>query len=208
MGRFNEIKVFVPMKSEYDQANCHWLTVGIGGDTLVEKEFKTKYPECKIYGVEASPDQYLNFADYGTIIPFGVAVENGSFPLTLREGEKYITKNITVLSMASLLDEFIGTRKIHYMTIDIEGFEYSILEQLPNGRTLAEQGIVFCQIDAELHDFKNDKEKIKKFLHQFDMENSDYVPIYSSPFLTHQKVTFVNFRDEECLEAFDLSRLY
>ena len=72
MGRYDEDKVFVPMNSNYDKNSCNWLTVGIGGDTNVEKEFKEKYPRCKIYGVEASPDQYLNFNDYGVVIPYGV----------------------------------------------------------------------------------------------------------------------------------------
>ena len=72
MSRFEEKKIFRPMRPGYDQSNCVWVTVGIGGDDLVEKMFKTKYPGCKLFGVEASPDQYAEFEKYGTVIPHGV----------------------------------------------------------------------------------------------------------------------------------------
>ena len=52
--------------------------------------------------------------------------------------------------MAEILDKFVGSRIVHYMTIDIEGFEYPILEGLMRGKLLAEQGIVFCQVSAVL----------------------------------------------------------
>jgi len=59
MGRFKESKYFLPME-KYSK-NCLWLTIGIGGDDLVEKEFKQKYPQCQVYGVEPSNDQYATF---------------------------------------------------------------------------------------------------------------------------------------------------
>ena len=72
MGRFGEKKIFLPMRDGYNQNNCVWITVGIGGDDLVERLFKEKYPGCKLYGVEASPDQYAEFQKYGQVIPHGV----------------------------------------------------------------------------------------------------------------------------------------
>lgn len=71
-GRFDEQKMFLPMKPEYDQKQCIWLTVGIGGSDVVEREFKYNYPGCKLFGVEASPDQYAGFEKYGQVIPYGV----------------------------------------------------------------------------------------------------------------------------------------
>ena len=79
MGRFGEKKIFLPMRSGYDQSNCVWVTVGIGGDDLVEKMFKERYPGCKLFGVEASPDQYAGFEKYGTVIPHGVGKFLGDF---------------------------------------------------------------------------------------------------------------------------------
>ena len=72
MGRFGENKMFLPMQTSYDQTKCNWLTIGVGGADNAEKEFKQKYPECDLFGIEASPDQYAGFEKYGTIIPFGV----------------------------------------------------------------------------------------------------------------------------------------
>ena len=72
MGRFGEDKVFLPMKSTFDQRECNWLTIGIGGTSNTEKLFKEKYPGCKVFGIEPSPDQYDEFEKYGTVIPYGV----------------------------------------------------------------------------------------------------------------------------------------
>ncbi|KAE9548165.1 hypothetical protein FO519_008626 [Halicephalobus sp. NKZ332] len=203
MGRFGENKVFIPMKSEFDENKCNWITVGIGGDSQVEKLFHERYPGCKIFGVEASEDQYAEFKSYGTVIPYGVGVENGTFKLTVREGKNYYKKEVQVLAMSNLLDKYLGTRKVQYMTIDIEGFEYFILEALIGGQKLAEEGVVFCQIDAELHHQTGKDTHLKEFLKKFDSDESDYLPIFTSPFLGHQKVTFLNFKDPECAKAFN-----
>lgn len=204
MGRYGEDKVFAPMKPEFDENECKWLTVGIGGDSQVEKLFHTKYPGCQLFGVEASEDQYAQFKSYGTVIPYGVGVENGTFELTVREGRKYYKKEVQVLAMAELLDAYLGTRKVHYMTIDIEGFEYFILEALIGGQKLSEQGVAFCQIDAELHHQSNSPTYLKEFLKKFDSDESDYIPIFAAPFLKHQKITFLNFKEPECARAFNI----
>lgn len=73
MGRLGEKKCFLPLSEEYyKKEKCFWLTVGVGGDSNVEKEFKTKYLKCLVYGVEPSEDQYAKFENYGTIIPHGI----------------------------------------------------------------------------------------------------------------------------------------
>uniref|UniRef100_A0A914QJN8 Uncharacterized protein n=1 Tax=Panagrolaimus davidi TaxID=227884 RepID=A0A914QJN8_9BILA len=72
MGRFFEYKTFLPLKPSFEQKECKWLTIGIGGTSFAEKNFKEKYPGCLVYGIEPSPDQYENFTDYGTVIPYGV----------------------------------------------------------------------------------------------------------------------------------------
>lgn len=72
MGRYGEKKYFLPLSKDFPKGQCRWLTIGIGGDTLVEKLFKEKYPECEVYGVEPSPSQFVDFEKYGKVIPYGV----------------------------------------------------------------------------------------------------------------------------------------
>lgn len=72
-----EIKYFLPMTEAFkndDTTPCYWLTIGVGGDTQVEKEMKTVHPKCKIYGIEPSSDQHKDFDKYGTIIPHAVGM--------------------------------------------------------------------------------------------------------------------------------------
>uniref|UniRef100_A0A914ZB09 Methyltransferase FkbM domain-containing protein n=1 Tax=Panagrolaimus superbus TaxID=310955 RepID=A0A914ZB09_9BILA len=148
MGRLNEDKVFLPMKSTFIQQKCIWLTVGIGGDDKVEELFKKKYPACQIFGIEAESSQYANFDKYGTIIPYGVGVKNETTELILRTKTNYKQTKVEVLALPYLLDKFVQARQIHYMTIDIEGFEFGILEALLPQNKLYKENIVFCQVIA------------------------------------------------------------
>uniref|UniRef100_A0A7E4W9A2 Methyltransf_21 domain-containing protein n=1 Tax=Panagrellus redivivus TaxID=6233 RepID=A0A7E4W9A2_PANRE len=208
MGRFHEKKVFLPLVKESSAAqNCNFLTIGIGGDVLVETEFKLAHPECKIFGVEASPDQVAGFEEFGTVIPYGVGVKNETINLVLRKAGKYVHKDVEVVAMQNLLDRYLGTRFVHYATIDIEGAEYAILKALLSGNALYNEGIVVCQIDAELHGFNADGSNIIDLMKAYAVETSQYIPVANSPFLTHQKVTFVNVENERCREAFNLDTI-
>uniref|UniRef100_A0A914R4M5 Methyltransferase FkbM domain-containing protein n=1 Tax=Panagrolaimus davidi TaxID=227884 RepID=A0A914R4M5_9BILA len=205
-----EKKMFLPMSSDYSQEKCRWVTIGIGGVTAAEELFKEKYPKCSVFGIE--PADAGNFSRIGKLIPYGVGLEDAETKLTILDKGKYISKTMKVVEFTKLLDEFVGSRFIHYLTIDIEGFEYGILRELINNGQFAKAGITICQIDAELHNpkFSNAHESIKKlnpvqFILDFLDNPSPYIPIFNVPYLKHphQKVTFVNIVDAECLEAFN-----
>lgn len=66
----NEKKVFLQLTDDYIQAECKWLTLGIGGSTAAEENFHLKYPKCRIYGVD--PTNQGNFSKIGNVLPFGV----------------------------------------------------------------------------------------------------------------------------------------
>uniref|UniRef100_A0AC35EZC2 Methyltransferase FkbM domain-containing protein n=1 Tax=Panagrolaimus sp. PS1159 TaxID=55785 RepID=A0AC35EZC2_9BILA len=122
-----------------------------------------------------------------------------------------------VLKFTKILDDFIESRFIHYLTIDIEGFEYGILRELIGDGEFAKAGIVICQIDAELHNpkFPNAHPSIKqlnpvRFILDFLDKSSPYIPIFNVPYLKHphQKVTFVNYVNPECREAFNIESYF
>ena len=71
-NRFYESKVFFPLKKNFNESHCTWITMGIGASTNIEVEFKKRYPQCKMYGIEASEDQFADFEDFGKVIPYGV----------------------------------------------------------------------------------------------------------------------------------------
>lgn len=123
MGRFDEIKYFLPIDKSVEIRPdwCKWLTVGIGGDTLVEKEFHQLYPQCKIFGIEPSPDQYLDFMNYGAVIPAAVGIEPGNLTMRLRIGETYQQRKVPIVPLMQLLDNYVQTRRVTFATMDIEG---------------------------------------------------------------------------------------
>uniref|UniRef100_A0A7E4UTG6 Methyltransf_21 domain-containing protein n=1 Tax=Panagrellus redivivus TaxID=6233 RepID=A0A7E4UTG6_PANRE len=209
MGRFNEKKVFLPLvRSSSAARNCIFLTIGIGGDIQVEQEFKQAYPECQVYGIEPSVSQIADFDKYGTVIPYGVGVENATIELTLRKtAGEYKKQNVTVVAMPTLLDAYLKTRFVHYATIDIEGAEFPILEALLSGKELYKEGVVICQLDAELHGFRPESQEVINLLKAYSSPESQYISVVNSNFLFHQKVTFVNFENEMCREAFNLDQI-
>lgn len=46
------------------------------------------YNKCKVYGVEPSEDQVMDFANFGTVIPYAVGVEKGA-SLRMRNPKRY-----------------------------------------------------------------------------------------------------------------------
>uniref|UniRef100_A0A914PMX8 Methyltransferase FkbM domain-containing protein n=1 Tax=Panagrolaimus davidi TaxID=227884 RepID=A0A914PMX8_9BILA len=204
---FGEKKMFLPMKGEDDE--CKWLTIGIGGVASAEELFLKKYPQCSVFG--ADPADTGNFSSIGQLRPFGVGIEDTNIDLTVMINGSYTKKVMKVVSLTNLLDDLVKTRFVHYLTIDIEGFEYIILRELVGNGKFAHSDIVFCQIDAELHHPKFPKahSSIKKlnavqFMLDFLQISSPYIPIFNVPYLRHphQKVTFVNVVDPRCKRVF------
>uniref|UniRef100_A0A7E4ZZ52 Methyltransf_21 domain-containing protein n=1 Tax=Panagrellus redivivus TaxID=6233 RepID=A0A7E4ZZ52_PANRE len=185
MGRFNEKKVFLSLvKSSNATRNCIFLTIGIGGNIQVEKEFKQAYPECNVYGIEPRVSQISDFDKFGTVIPFAVGVKNATIDL--------------MVAMPTLLDAYLKTRFIHYATIDVEKAEFPILE--------APLDKMSFQLDAELHGFHPESMEIINLLKLYSSPESQYTFVVNFDFLHHQKVTFVNVKNEMCREAFDLDQ--
>ncbi|VDM37728.1 unnamed protein product [Toxocara canis] len=109
-----------------------------------------------------------------------------------------------------VLDKYVGSRFIHFTTMDIEGFEYRILDQMEEGRYIHNQSVTFCQLDVELHDNVMQKlNSLKNFNQYFRsfLMHSSYVPIVSTRFLTHQKVTLINSQNQECEALFNFEQL-
>ncbi len=44
------------------------------------------------------------------------------------------------------MDKFLHSRLVHFATLDIEGAEYGILEELKYGGVFDRAGVVFCQV--------------------------------------------------------------
>ena len=142
---------------------------------------------------------------------------NGEFILPLKitrspnERDLYPERNVTVHALPEVLDKYINQRLVHFATIDLGGFEYTILEELfDNLGNLSRQGVVFCQIEAELHQLKEEHPSaLKRLVERVVKQESDYLPINHSPYMKiHHKVTFINFGNRECRRAFDLQRLF
>uniref|UniRef100_A0A914W3X3 Methyltransferase FkbM domain-containing protein n=1 Tax=Plectus sambesii TaxID=2011161 RepID=A0A914W3X3_9BILA len=216
MGRFDEIKYFLPIPDAFkndDLVPCYWLTIGVGGDTLVEKEMKTLYPKCKIFGVEPSPDQYLDFEKYGTIIPLAIGIKPGNLTMRLRKGTGYKNVIVPITPMFQVLDDHVGSRLVHFATLDIEGFEYPILDALKHGKPIESTGVRFCQIDVELHAEENQLQHMGANFTFTDywrsfLANSPYLPLKSVKFLTHRKVTLVNMDDLICRRLFQFDKYF
>ena len=54
-------------------------------------------------------------------------------------------------SLIDILDQHVHSRLIHFATMDIEGYEYVLMKAMLRGGPFHDAGLVFCQLDVELH---------------------------------------------------------
>jgi hypothetical protein len=73
--------------------------------------------------------------------------------MRLRKGHNYINKLIEIHPMYSILDEYIGSRLIQFATMDIEGFEYSIMQAFEYAQPIHESNVKFCQVCIYFNNF-------------------------------------------------------
>jgi len=213
---FQETKYFLPAD---ETSECRWLTVGVGGDTMAEKLFLKRYSKCRLYGIEASPDQYSDYQQFGTIIPHAVGPRAGNITMRLQQGNMQQHKNkysnivVPVKPLAEVLDQYVNARILHFATLDIEGGEIEILRSLQKGELLDKEKVIFCQMDVEIHGdivIANRAEfrdfDFQKFWTNF-ITNSPYVPIIAKPFLKHhRKVTFIHTTEPICIDYLKLEQ--
>lgn len=119
------------------------------------------------------------------------------------------------MSLPNLLENEIGSKLIHYLSIDTEGYEYIILKELVGTGKFARSGIEFCQIDAELHNPKYHRAHtaVKElnsadFQQHFLQASSPYLPVYKIIYRPHQKITYINIENPECEKAFKFSKYF
>jgi hypothetical protein len=147
--------------------------------------------------------------------------------MRIRKGINYIDKLIEIHPMYSVLDKYIGSRLIQFSTLDIEGFEYSIMQAFEYAQPIYDSNVQFCQvcnnfcckqlfviqIDIELHAKSVSKNKIgnsdrfAQFWYQF-LSNSPYLPIIATNFLEHRKVTLINAESNECEKTFQFTKYF
>uniref|UniRef100_A0AC35FYS5 Methyltransferase FkbM domain-containing protein n=1 Tax=Panagrolaimus sp. PS1159 TaxID=55785 RepID=A0AC35FYS5_9BILA len=191
------------MAPEFSSEECRWLTVGIGGLTGVEEVISKKYPNCKIYGID--PVNPGNFSEIGKLLKVGVGLKDSILPATKED------EGIKIISLPRLLDEFVHSRLIHYLSIDIESYEMIILPEILINGKFGNENITFCQIDIELHDPKKGiplpeatNLNRAKWVLDFIAESSPYLPIFTVSYTPAHKVTFVNIENHECEKAFKI----
>lgn len=126
----------------------------------------------------------------------------------------YSNVNVRLAPLVEVVDKFIKSRLIHFVTIDIEGFEYAILNALIEGNAFQRAGVRFCQIDVELHSLPNQLQAMGAKFQFYDfwrrfLSNSYYAPVKTTTTIfLHHKVTLINTNDHECRRVFDFDRYF
>uniref|UniRef100_A0A0M3HPU1 DUF3800 domain-containing protein n=1 Tax=Ascaris lumbricoides TaxID=6252 RepID=A0A0M3HPU1_ASCLU len=124
---------------------------------------------------------------------------------TEKAQKEFMQSNITL----QLIQNYLKTNKIAFVSVNMNGYEYAILEELVDPIKNNNEEIVFCQIDVILSnpdieqlftdEYFNFDAFIKKLI------ESHYVPIHAAAYLEHKKVLFVHSDDVYCLRTLDYS---
>uniref|UniRef100_A0A914DMI0 Methyltransferase FkbM domain-containing protein n=1 Tax=Acrobeloides nanus TaxID=290746 RepID=A0A914DMI0_9BILA len=215
--RVHERKWFLPYMSRND--DCKWLTVGIGGKVYGiegQQQVNSDLSFCKLYGIEAINSSHGDYAKYGTVIPHAVGPEDGVHLLEIYdEGRINIrTEVMQIRAMHKLLDEYVGSRIIHFATFDIEGYEKKLIDGIMYQGNITKNNVIFCQIDWELHkDSMYEKlglkaDRVKTLISL--IKNSPYLPILISPqsLYNQHQVILLYVEDSPCKTPFMLEEIF
>ncbi len=106
----------------------------------------------------------------------------------------------------------MGSRVLEFATLDIEGFEYDMLNGLLESTgVLSKAGVIFCQLDVEFHtpSWKAKDFDFGRFFKGF-LEQTNYVPVFAERFLKlhHKMILIYAGEDSSCHESFDLKKMF
>ncbi|CCD63101.2 Methyltransferase FkbM domain-containing protein [Caenorhabditis elegans] len=205
----DEIKYVVfPNKNEL----LTMVTLGIGHDIKAELKLKELYPNIDFHGSDPSnainKDLYENKLG-GKYYQYAVSGENGMKNSRVYR-EKYKEEITEHVGAEYFLKNFIRKSRIDILWIDIEGNEFSFLDQVHNGGTIDKEGIKICQMNVEMHKDLLEKadgemEKFHDFIFKM-LEDGKYISMkpYFVEVLKYRfiRLFLVNVGDNECTDLF------
>lgn len=145
--------------------------------------------------------------------------------LRVRVNTSYMYQTIPVVPLNKAVRESMQTTRVDFVTLDIEGFEYTIMRALEASEALSglhcidsdrlqlilRSDITICQLDVELHKpdpsahvdgIITSAQQFDEFYRQF-LRRTPFIPVAALHFLSHRKLTLVNGVDE-CVRRFGL----
>ncbi|CCD64329.1 Methyltransferase FkbM domain-containing protein [Caenorhabditis elegans] len=188
------------------------VTLGIGHDVKAEIRLKELYPNIDFHGSDPSNeinrDLYENKLG-GKYYQYAVSGEKGmkNSRVYREEYKEEITEHV---GAEYFLKNFVRKDRVDILWIDIEGNEFSFLEQIHNGGTIDKEGIKICQINVELHKDLLEKpegemEKFHDFIFKI-LEDGKYISInpYFVEYLKYRfiRLFLVNVGDNECTNLY------
>lgn len=190
--------------TDYVNENSIVYSFGIGEDISFDSELINKY-HCKVFGFDPTPKSIKwigsrqlpqEFKFYG----FGISDKTESATFYFPKNPHFVSGSVVVQSnvnatqgieveLKSLADtvKLLGHTKIDILKMDIEGSEYTVIENI------LDSGIEIGQILIEFHDrfFENGRAKTIHVLNQ--MKNAGYLifgisETYDEVSLIHKKL--------------------
>ena len=184
---------------------CTLVTAGIGNDVMAELRLKQHLPHCQFIGIDPIASSGALYGQVGRYHQTAVAARPGVLNASVNVNATYVYQRIAVTSLASfLMAETPTGTVVDYLWMDIEGPEYSLLAQLSKNGPLANARVI-CQINVELHgpldDYDVSAAKFYFVMKQLMVE-TNFVPIYLTRPIHHQRLTLINWFDKECVDRY------
>ncbi|KAI6198822.1 Methyltransf-21 domain-containing protein [Aphelenchoides besseyi] len=181
-------------------ASCNSVTLGIGMDWSVEKKMQRKYPQCQFLGVDPIEEnrKIVEAESNSRFVLAAVSntIENKTASVLTK---KYVNREIAHRAFIELLATENKGKLIDFLTIDIEGPEFTLLKDLHNKRS---ELPIICSFNVEIHynikgqDFE--WEKIYGTLADI-FEESHFILLKS--FVGNWgREFFINVGDRECVQ--------
>ncbi|XGW12563.1 hypothetical protein V3C99_013332 [Haemonchus contortus] len=205
----DEIKFHVFNKT--DDTPSVVITLGIGWDVQAEKKLKEQLPNgSRFYGADPIYEQNDKlYSEVGQYFPLAVGNEtkiSQAYVMPTELKGHYVFRTMVHIDVITFLTKLTQTRFIDQFLMDNEGPEYDLLPMMGIGREFDQNGIIVCQINAEIHHGHTDyQERFATVLRQL-LSDRRYA-IFKVVTTTHHRTFLLNFEHQECIEKYILQYL-
>lgn len=197
----------IPATKEF--ASCTEITLGIGRDIEAELLLRRAQPHCRFFGADPIKTSGSVFQELGPYFELAVADKAGVLTANVLEAGRYLQKNVTAITFAEFILNYVNVTKVDYILIDNEGPEYPFMRELLPGASIEANNISLCQLSIEFHGpfkgYKMTEAEYNQLINDV-LSQSAYLPIWSQRASTHTRSFYLNIRDPYCVGKYFRSK--
>ncbi|CAD6190604.1 unnamed protein product [Caenorhabditis auriculariae] len=192
--------------NQTDKNPSYVVTLGVGWDVKAEELLKGLLPNGSLF-FGADPIYAKNdelFSKIGQFYPIAVGNETKVSQAYVMPPEKkgwYVFQTMVHIDIITFLKKLVAQNFVDQLLMDNEGPEYDIIPMMGVNREFDDNGLVVCQINAEIHSgHPNHMERLQTMFQQV-LKDRRYAVLYVVS-TGHHRTFLLNMDNKRCVEKY------